>query len=117
MVRHSLSDEQESRLEFLSNHPMLRFRYGPKLDKNFYYANLTYNFTPNFYAYAGYSYIDDKLSRFWMDGLTSITGGIGYRPIDEVALKAQFSRSEGGSDLLNVWYKASNFYVAASVFF
>ncbi len=115
MVRYSLTDAEQARLDSVATHPILQYTYAPSLDKTFYYANLSYNISSDLYVYGGYSYMDDKSSRFWEGGFTSVTGGVGYRPIDEIVLKAQYGRFDGGYERAK--YKQSSYYFAASVFF
>ena len=58
--------------------------------KHFYFANLTYDISSTLYAYAGYSYLDDKSIVVLKDGMATITGGVGYRANDNVIIKAQY---------------------------
>ncbi len=115
MVRYTLSDAEQHKLDSVGAHPILKYSYAPSLDKTFYYANLAYNITSDLYLYAGYGYMDDKSSRFWETGFKGINVGAGYRPIDEIVLKAQYGRYDGGYERAK--YTQNSFYFAASVFF
>jgi hypothetical protein len=65
---------------------------GSSWDRTFYYANLMYDFSDRWFAYAGYSYLDSKDSKVMADGFTATTAGGGYRANDNVVVKTQLVR-------------------------
>lgn len=114
-VGYSLTDDQKKKIETIGSTPPASFSLGTSLDKMFYYATLIYNISPDLYVYGSYTAMNDKSSRFWENDFAGISGGIGVRPIEEIVLKAQFSRYDGGYDLAK--YKQNTVYAAASIFF
>ncbi|MCU0425123.1 MAG: hypothetical protein MUF71_05790 [Candidatus Kapabacteria bacterium] len=63
------------------------------LDKTFYYGNLLYNFTDNFYAYVNYGYLKGDVitpTDPTANGLDAFGGGLGYRIIDGLVAKTQY---------------------------
>lgn len=114
MVDLNLADSSQAVLDSLSARPGATVGNSPK--KLFYFANLTYNISSQFYAYAGYSYMQDDISRFFAAGLGMTSLGVGYRPIDQVVLKAQFTNSKFGDNPVRP-YNRNYYYVGASVFF
>jgi len=87
-----------------------------KVDKTFYYGNVSYDFLDNVTAYAGYSYLEESLNTYTADGLSTITFGGVYKPIDQIALKAQYQTFKlKNTDILNVDYQY--LFLSASIFF
>jgi hypothetical protein len=65
------------------------------INKTFYYGNLLYNFTDNFYAYANYNYLNGDVLNPDFDsanGLEAFGGGVGYRLNEGLVAKAQYQR-------------------------
>jgi hypothetical protein len=60
------------------------------LDEKFGYVNLMYDINDQWYVYCGGDYLQDDAETFFKDGLTLLTFGGGYRPIDRVVLKGQY---------------------------
>jgi len=90
--------------------------YGNTIEKTFYYANLGYDVFSNTTVYAGYSYLEEKLESFIADGLPSYTAGITFRPIDQIALKAQYITFKlNNTQTVNVDFEY--IYAAVSVYF
>lgn len=114
-VRYSITDAQQQQIDALQNIPQTSV-FGTSLDKNFYYGNLSYNITSQLYVYAGYGYMESLSNPFWKSGLTSITGGAGYRLNDAIVLKAQYANYKLGDNQLYK-YNQNSIYAAASVFF
>ena len=87
-----------------------------KVDKTFYYGNLGYDILDNVPAYAGYSYLEESLNTYTADGLNTMTFGGVYKPIDQIALKAQYQTFKlKNTDLLQVDYQY--LFFSASIFF
>lgn len=117
-VNYNLSDAQTQLLKDYSTNPMLGTQVGDSLDKFFYYASLTYDFSERFYAFGMYSYMEDKETSFADAGLGQFAVGGGFRPTDSIVLKANFS----GFDIkpenrVNLEYISRSFGVAASIMF
>lgn len=112
-VNHNLTDAQNDRLTFLgSKNPMM-----PKsFDKEFYYANLTYNINDSWYIYYKYDFIKDQSSTKISHGLTGNGGGFGYRPTDDIVIKAQYQILKTSDDGM-VHMNVESFYIGASVLF
>lgn len=90
--------------------------YNNAMDKLFYYGYLGYDVTDQWTVYGGYSYLEEKLEKFFADGMSMTTGGVVYRPMDRVVLKGQYQTFA----LNNRTYRKvdySNYLVAVSVFF
>lgn len=114
LIDLNLADSSQAVLDSLAGLPNSTVGTSPK--KTFYFANLTYNFNPQLYAYVGYSYMQDDISKFIGAGLGMTSFGVGYRPIDQVVLKAQFTKSKFGDNPVRP-YDRNYYYVGASVFF
>jgi hypothetical protein len=66
--------------------------FSDKLDRQFFYGNLTYDFLERFFVTAGFSYIKNHFERAILEyGLTGIIGGAGFRLSDNVTIKAQYA--------------------------
>ena len=122
-VKHSLSDIQQNTLNSIvatlnSYTPLTHMKspVGNSMDKLFYYGNVMYDFTDQWYGYAGYSYIDDKLQTYGTDGLTSLTIGGGFRPNDHVVIKGQWVNFKlKNEDFIKV--NLATYFLAVSIFF
>ncbi len=66
--------------------------FSDKLDRQFFYGNLTYDFLERFFVMAGFSYLKNHFERALLEyGLTGILGGAGFRLSDNVTIKAQYT--------------------------
>lgn len=115
-VKHKFAFESEYMGVF---HDHSSFRAKPafenlNLNKLFIYSNLTYNFTEKYYVFGFASYHKDYsyelLSNNTPDaaGLTILSSGGGYRPIDEIVIKVQYT---------NAWLLNNDFLDANISFF
>ncbi len=90
--------------------------YTNKIEKSFYYGNLGYDVSDNVTAYAGYSYMEESLNTYFADGLSTMTFGGVYKPIEQIALKAQYQTFKlKNIDRLKVDYQYV--FLSASIFF
>lgn len=112
-VNHNLSDKDKKTLKFISGfNPLIT----DKLDKQFYYATLTYNINDDWYIYGKYDFLKDYSMASLSNGMKGYSVGGGFKPVDDVVIKAQYQamRGENGKIFkLNL----DDFYVGASVFF
>jgi hypothetical protein len=100
---------------------------GTGTTKSFYYGNVMYDISDQYFAYGGYSYLDDKSNNTLASGLRATTVGAGFRATDNVVIKGQYVKYEikdatqvqvGPSTFLPLIALDLNVYVVAvSVFF
>jgi hypothetical protein len=65
------------------------------LDKTFFYGNLLYNITEDFYIYGNYNYLQSDVinpEAPTAQGLEAFGGGLGYRVTDGIVAKTQYQR-------------------------
>ena len=67
------------------------------MDKQFYYGTLGYNFTDKLFGFGSYSYLKDNNNSIFKAGLKSVVFGIGYKPVEAVVVKANYSNYFGNS--------------------
>ncbi len=60
------------------------------MTKYFYYGLLNYDFNEKFFGYAGYDYLKDHSFTPLSYGLEAYTFGGGFRPHNNVVVKAQY---------------------------
>jgi hypothetical protein len=120
LVRHTLNDFSKAALAGIvqmTTDPRTGkspFHYG--LDKKFGYVNLMYDINDQWYVYAGYDYLSDEFNTIFNDGLMKYSVGGGFRPIDQVVLKAQYIDVKGkNEDFIKLNYESYN--VAVSILF
>ena len=112
-VKHSLKDTQEAQLLFLNS--MSPF-ITTSLDKEFYYAALSYDITDNIYMYGKYDNIKDEAAFITTSGVKGYSIGGGYKPADDILLKIQYQKVE--CDNPNIFkLNIQSFYAGASIFF
>lgn len=91
--------------------------FSGTLNKTFFYGNLLYNFTDNFYAYANYNYLKGEVidsNAPLSQGLGAFGGGLGYKFTDGFIGKTQFQRINSlESNAVQITF----FYLGLSVIF
>jgi hypothetical protein len=99
-------------LEQLGQKPL----FNNKIEKTFYYGNLGYDLNNDISVYAGYSYAEESFNTYFADGLSTMTFGGVFRPIEQIALKAQYQTFKlKNTDLVKVDFQY--IFLSASVFF
>ncbi len=88
---------------------------GDEADKLFYFVSLKYALTDELFVYGMYNYFQDKLSYNTYEGLKSISGGVGYSPLQNVTFKAQYFNNTADNNLLK--FSHNGLMVATSVAF
>jgi hypothetical protein len=87
------------------------------LNKTFYYGNLLYNITDNFYVYGNFNYLKGDVlnpNDGAANGLDAFGGGLGYRITDGLIAKGQYQRIQTrGSDATKIDF----IYLGLSVIF
>jgi hypothetical protein len=90
--------------------------FNNKIEKTFYYGNLGYDIMNNASVYVGYSYAEESFNTYFADGLQTMTFGGVIRPIDQIALKAQYQTFKlKNTDLVHVDFQY--IFLSASVYF
>lgn len=109
-VVYSLTDQQEAKWNALSQQPGLGSLIGDDLDQTFYYGVIGYQLTDKLDIHALYNAIEENR----MDlALAGYGGGISYRPVFPVRLKAGYRHAR----LRDGGYSGNFFSLAASVTF
>ena len=86
------------------------------VNEQFYYANLMYDINDQWFVYGGGNYLQNDFETVYKDGLTLFTFGGGFRPIDQVVVKAQYAQvGAKNKDLTSMNFKIYN--LAISVLF
>ena len=94
----------------------LKPMYNNKIEKTFYYGNLGYDINNDISVYTGYSYAQETFNTYFADGLQTITFGGVFKPIEQIALKAQYQTFKlKNTDLVKVDYQF--IFLSASIFF
>jgi hypothetical protein len=85
-------------------------------NEQFYYANLMYDINDQWFVYGGGNYMQNDFETVYKDGLTVFTCGGGFRPIDQVVVKAQYCQvGAKNKELTSMDFKIYN--LAISVLF
>jgi hypothetical protein len=112
-VDEQLRPEQQARLDIIGRmNPML----GTSLDRLFYYWNLTYDFSDQFFAYGGYQSVRNNLGAINQTGITGLTFGGGFRPIEAVVVKLQYFKLKTSNPILYEFIM-DRYQAAVSVYF
>jgi len=69
------------------------------LNKVFYYGTLIYDITEKIFVFGTYSYMENKETDFLASGLTGTYYGGGYRALDNLVLKFQYSNATINGDM------------------
>lgn len=109
-VTYSLTDEQEAQWDGLRQRPAYSDVLGENLDQLFYYGVVGYQVTNNFDVHVLYNAVEENRSNV---DLASFGGGVSYRPVFPVRLKAGYRRST----IRDGDYTGNFFSLAASVTF
>ncbi len=109
-VTYSLTDEQEAQWDRLRQQPVLSGVLGENLDQLFYYGVVGYRVTNNFDVHVVYNAVEENRSNI---DLNSFGGGVSYRPVFPVRLKAGYRRSR----IQEIDFTGNFFSLAASVTF
>jgi opacity protein-like surface antigen len=109
-VTYSLTDEQEAQWDGLRQRPAYSDVLGENLDQLFYYGVVGYQVTSNFDVHVLYNAVEENRSNV---DLASFGGGVSYRPVFPVRLKAGYRRST----IRDGDYTGNFFSLAASVTF
>lgn len=108
-VKHSLTDEQETQWDAVKQGPAGAF-LGEDLDQMFYYGVIGYNINSKIDIHVSYDrYIQDRLDA----EIPSYGGGISYRPVFPVRLKAGYRHVEAQDGS----FSQDTFNLAASITF
>ena len=114
-VLHNMSSEQEAQWDVLSEQsPMAPF-LGKDLDQYFYYGMLGYEITDNLNVHTLYNVIQSSRVVGFDEGNAGWSGGIAYRPVFPVLLKANYTRAWSMAD--GGGFTSNLFMLAASVSF
>jgi hypothetical protein len=85
-------------------------------NEKFFYANLMYDINDQWFVYGGGNYLQNDFETVYKDGLNLLTFGGGFRPIDQVVVKAQFAQVRAkNEELTKMDFKIYN--LAISVLF
>ena len=85
-------------------------------NEQFYYANLMYDITDRWFVYGGGDDLQNDIETVYKDGLTLLTFGGGFRPIDQVVVKAQYAQVRAkNEELAKMNFKIYN--LAVSILF
>lgn len=68
------------------------------IDKSFYYGLLGYNFSDEIFGFGTYSNVTDKQVEYLSTGMSTISGGFGYRPIPTVVIKLEYTKTYVADD-------------------
>lgn len=109
-VTYSLTDEQEAQWDGLRQQPSYSGVLGEDLDQLFYYGAVGYQVTSNFDVHVLYNAVEENRSEV---DLAAFGGGVSYRPVFPVRLKAGYRRSR----IRDGDYTGNFFSLAASVTF
>lgn len=109
-VTYSLTDEQEAQWNGLRQQPSYSGVLGEDLDQLFYYGAVGYQVTSNFDVHVLYNAVEENRSEV---DLAAFGGGVSYRPVFPVRLKAGYRRSR----IRDGDYTGNFFSLAASVTF
>ncbi len=109
-VQHSLTDQQKAQWDALNQQPGLGSLLGEDLDQLFYYGMIGYNITNEVDIHAMYDTIEENRTDI---AISSYGGGISYRPVFPVRLKAEYRYSKARDDS----FSQNTLSVAASVTF
>ena len=94
LVRTDLDERQASMFAMLQMfNPML----GKSLERNFLYGMLLWDFNDAFYVYGSYSVSQVKEYVGMDDGVSSLSFGGGWRPVESVVVKAQYVKISSDS--------------------
>jgi hypothetical protein len=111
-VHNVMDDRQKGVLGFLRTYsPLL----GENFDRRFFYGTLLYDVSEALFAYGSYSYITINDFIGTADGIKEWTVGGGWRPIDNIVVKAQYVGVTSESPVYNL--KIGNTILAVSVMF
>lgn len=83
--------------------------------KSFLYVSAQYDINDQLFAYAMYNTVQDKGAMVLSTPLVGFTGGAGYRPIDDVVVKAQYNVFKLDSEFFP--FDVKTFYLGVSVAF
>jgi len=89
LVKPQLGDREQATLKMLASmNPLV----GKDFDKCFYYGTLLWDMTDEFFAYGIYSYLANDENTLQANGLKEWSVGGGWKPADQIVVKAQFVR-------------------------
>jgi hypothetical protein len=112
-LAHPMTPEQEESLASISN---MVPELGSSLDKNFFYGLLNYDINDQFFGYIGYNYLKERSFKSLDQGLEAYTIGGGFRPHDNVVIKAQYILFKLRDNPLYS-FREDHYMIAVSVFF
>lgn len=111
-VRTLMDDRQRGMLNTLR---MFMPQLGENFDRHFWYGTLLVDATDAIFAYGSFSYIELNDYVGMADGVREWSVGGGWRPIEDVVVKAQFVRVVSDSPFYAL--KLGNAIIAVSVMF
>jgi hypothetical protein len=116
LCRFSMSDPAKAVLNglvLMTMNPLTgKSPFGVNQDEAYYYANLMYDVSVKLYIYGGFGFLQDDAATHFKDGVIMP----GFRPVDNVVVKAQYMYVEGlNKDILYI--KVSNYNLAVNVLF
>lgn len=113
-VMHSMDDEQEAQWTGLTESSPMAALLGEDLDQFFYYGMFGYQINDKLDVHTLYNVIASNRVAGLDEGAAGWSGGISYRPVFPILLKANYTRAwlQGDSD-----FTSNMIMVAASVSF
>jgi hypothetical protein len=113
-VKCYLNDGQKGTLNLL--HTYVSPAVPVNMDKEFYYAVLSYNITDELFIYGKYDNERDQANFLMSSGVKGYSGGGGYKAADDILLKFQYQDAEiDNGNIAKISYKA--FLIGASILF
>lgn len=113
-VIHNMSDEQDVQWTGLTDQSPVAPFLGEDLDQLFYYGMVGYNITDKLSIHTLYNLISSNRIAIFDKGAVGWGGGLAYRPVFPVLLKANYTRTWINGDME---YTGNLVMVAASISF
>jgi hypothetical protein len=112
LVKPQLDDRGRGILRMVS---MMNPLVGSDFDRLFWYGTCLWDISEEFYTYASYSYVANNDNTIQREGIRGWSVGGGWRPIDQIAVKAQLNQLKGQAPPTG--FKLTNYILAISVTF
>ena len=113
-VNYNLTDGQKETLNYL--HTYMSPTVPTNMDKEFYYAVLSYNITDEFFIYGKYDNERDQADFMMSSGVKGYSYGAGYKAADDILLKFQYQDAEvNNPNIARIGYRV--YLVGASILF
>lgn len=112
VVRPQMGDQERAIMEMLSSsNPLI----GKDFDRLFWYGTLLWDVTEEYFAYGTYAYVQSNENAALSYGLRELSFGGGWRPIEQIVVKAQIAMLRMDSPSYPV--DLNNYLLAISVNF